>query len=244
MERRAAPVGILLAERESLFRETLRHALDRAPGLRVVAVAGDGIGTVREAERARPDVAMVDADLPNGDGVKTTALVKRRVPGCRVVVLADADDEATLIDAVAAGADGFLTRECPLHELIEGVRRVRDEMLIPRHLLRPLITALLRRQGERDRALRLVAGLTRREREVLALLADGADNDEISQALVISPQTARTHVRNLLGKLAFHSRLEAASFVIRNDLRDELPAPALAGGRARIPFRSVGGWGP
>ena len=124
-----------------MFRDTLRHALDRAPGLRVVAVAGDGIGTVREAERARPDVAMVDADLPNGDGVKTTALVKRRVPGCRVVVLADADDEATLIDAVAAGADGFLSREYPLDELIEGVRRVREEMLVPRHLLRPLIAA-------------------------------------------------------------------------------------------------------
>ena len=106
------------------------------------------------------------------------------------------------------------------------------------------VVAIASRDPARGRAFAAEHGIPSVYDSVEALLADGADNDEISQALVISPQTARTHVRNLLGKLAFHSRLEAASFVIRNDLRDELPAPALAGGRARIPFRSVGGWGP
>ena len=89
-------------------------------------------------------------------------------------------------------------------------------------MLGGLISNLVQRRRERDRAARVLRSLTRREREVLSLLADGADNDAIAQALVISPQTVRTHIQNVLNKLGVHSRLEAASFVIRNQLGDEL----------------------
>jgi two-component system, NarL family, nitrate/nitrite response regulator NarL len=110
-------------------------------------------------------------------------------------------------------------------QLIEAVRAVgRGETMIPSRMLGSLISSLVRRRRGRDRAGRIAGSLTRREREVLFLLADGADNDGIAQALVISPQTVRTHIQNVLSKLGVHSRLEAASFVIRNDLRDELEA--------------------
>jgi two-component system nitrate/nitrite response regulator NarL len=89
-------------------------------------------------------------------------------------------------------------------------------------MLGALLARLIRRRREQDEAIRRMSRLTRREKEVLALLAGGADNDAIAQALVISPQTARTHIQNVLGKLGVHSRLEAAAFVMQNGILDEL----------------------
>ena len=139
------------------------------------------------------------------------------MPNCRVLILGPRDDyrrldrgprrrRERLLDegGAARGAD-------PCRQGIAG-----GETLIPSRMLGPLLTNLLRRKKDQDRAHDRIARLTRREREVLALLADGADNDDIGRALVISPQTARTHVQNILGKLSVHSRLEAAAFVTQN----------------------------
>jgi DNA-binding NarL/FixJ family response regulator len=186
-------------------------------------VAGDGLHAVAEAERSRPNLALVEANLPNCDGVRAARLIRERVPGCRVLVLSEEEDEGILIDSIRAGASGYLTKESPLEDLIDAARVMhRGEALIPGRLLAQLLPRLVRRQEEQDRAVRQVYSLTRRERQVLALLAEGADNDRIAQALVISPQTARTHIQRLLGKLGFHSRLEAAAFVMRTGIHDEL----------------------
>jgi DNA-binding NarL/FixJ family response regulator len=218
-----AHIRILLADSQSLFREAVKVVLGSEPGLEVVAEAGDGLEAVAEAERTGPNVALVDLNLPNCDGVRATFLITERVPSCRVVVLADDEDESVLVNAVEAGASGFLTKESPLAELIHATRAIhRGETLIPRQMLGPLLKRLIVRRREQDEALRTMSRLTRREREVLALLAEGADNDGIAQALVISPQTARTHIQNVLSKLGVHSRLEAAAFVVQNGILDEL----------------------
>jgi DNA-binding NarL/FixJ family response regulator len=216
-------VRILLAEGHSLFREAVRAVLQSEPDFEVVAEAPGGLEAVEQSERTRPDVAFLGAELPNCDGVKAGAMIKERSPDCKIVILADSDDQTTLVDAVEAGASGFLTKQCPLADLIEAARAVnRGETLIPQRMLGGLLSRLIRRRREEEEALRCAAGLTRREREVLALLADGADNETIAQALVISPQTARTHIQNILGKLEVHSRLEAAAFVIQNGIFDDL----------------------
>ncbi|MGH2727375.1 MAG: response regulator [Actinomycetota bacterium] len=216
-------IRILLADEHALFREAVRVILESQPDLEVVGEAGDGAQAALEAERTRPDVALVDAHLPNSDGVRTTPLIHERRPECKVVVLADSEDDQLLIEALEAGASGFLTKGSPLSELIDAARRVqRGEVLIPPRLLGPLLARLIRRRREQDVAYRQIARLTKREKEILALLADGADNNAIAQALVISPGTARTHVQNVLGKLGVHSRLEAAAFVMKNGIRDEL----------------------
>jgi DNA-binding NarL/FixJ family response regulator len=186
-------------------------------------VAGDGLHAVAEAERSRPNLALVEANLPNCDGVRAARLIRERVPGCRVLILSEEEDEGILIDSIRAGASGYLTKESPLEDLIAAARVMhRGEALIPGRLLAQLLPRLVRRQEEQDRAVRQMYSLTRRERQVLALLAEGADNDRIAQALVISPQTARTHIQRLLGKLGFHSRLEAAAFVMRTGIHEEL----------------------
>jgi DNA-binding NarL/FixJ family response regulator len=214
---------VLLAEHESLFRDAIRMALAREHDLVVVGEARDGLHAVAEAERVRPDVAILDADLPNCDGVRATARIVRTVPACAVLVLSEYEDEHLLVDALEAGAVGYLPKSSGLGELIEATRNLhRGDAVIPSPLLRNVLGRLVRRSRERDHAMRRLADLTPREREVLGLLAGGADNDGIALRLVISPETARTHIQRVLGKLGVHSRIEAASFVARTGLADHL----------------------
>ncbi len=212
---------VLLADAHSLFREALSSALAAEPDLAVVAEARDGLEAVAEAARSEPEVAVLDAELPNCDGVRATRLIRDRLPGCRVVVLAAEEDHDTLADAVQAGASGYLTKASPLTDLVEAIRAVhRGDTLVPARMLGGLLGRLVNRRHEQSSAVRRMGRLTPREKEVLSLLAEGGDNDSIAQALVISPQTARTHIQNVLVKLGVHSRLEAAALAIQNGLLD------------------------
>ena len=214
---------IILADEQSLFREAVKVVLESQPDIEVVAEARDGIQAVAVAEESRPDVALLDINLPNCDGIRATSMIKERVPDCKVLVLTGEEDQETLVEALEAGASGYLTKECPLSELMEATRAVhRGETLIPSRMLGALLSRLIRRRREQDEALQRISKLTKREREVLAFLAEGRDNDGIAQALVISPETARTHIQNVLGKLGVHSRLEAAAFVIQNGILEDL----------------------
>jgi DNA-binding NarL/FixJ family response regulator len=219
-------IRILLADEQALFREAVRAVLESEPDLLVVAEARDGSQAVAEAERTAPDVAILEAALPNGSGIRATALIRERVPGCRILITSGVDDGRILVDALEAGASGFLSKSSPMSQLIVAARSLaRGEILIPPTMLRGLLDRLIGRRREQNDALRLLGRLTRREKEVLRLLVEGADNDGIAQSLVISPQTARTHVQNVLTKLDVHSRLEAAAFVTKTGILDELAEP-------------------
>jgi DNA-binding NarL/FixJ family response regulator len=217
------PIKVLLADAQGLVREAFRSVLESTEDIVVVAEAADGVQAIAEAERTRPDVALVDADLPNRDSTHTTLAIRERVPGCRVLVLSERGDESTLATAIEFGASGFLTKGSPITELLDAVRAVHlGDTLVPPRMLGSLLQRLIHRRREQDDAVRQLSRLTRRERQVLGLLAGGADNDRIAQALVISPETARTHVQHVLNKLGMHSRLAVAAFVVTNGLVDEL----------------------
>jgi two-component system NarL family response regulator len=214
---------LLIADEQALFREALRAVLEAETDLRVVADVRDGLRAVAEADRTRPDVALLHAALPSCDGISAIALIKERVPDCKVLVLTDEEDQGALTRALEAGANGYLTKESPIGELIDAVRAVhRGETLVPTRMLGRLFDGLIRHRRDQDAAIRLMSRLTRREREVLILLAEGAGNEAIAEALIISPETARTHIQNVLSKLGVHSRLEAATFVMQNRILDHL----------------------
>jgi DNA-binding NarL/FixJ family response regulator len=214
---------ILVANEHSLFRQAVRAGLEMQTDLEVVAEAGEGLGAVAEVKRTGPDLAILDLGLPNCDGVRATMMIRQAAPSCRVLILAGHADMRSLMEALEAGADGYLTKDRPLTDLVDAVRALgRGESVVPPTMLGKLIDRLLHRRREQDDAFRRLAQLSRREREVLALLAAGCDNNAIAQTLIISPQTARTHIQNVLKKLRVHSRLEAAAFVRRNRLLDEL----------------------
>jgi two-component system NarL family response regulator len=213
----AEPIRILLAEQHALFREALRTGLEKEANFRVVEDARNSPEAVAAAERTLPDVAILDMDLPVADGIQTTIRLKDRVSDCRVLVLGVDDDCGKLVELLVAGANGYLIKDVPLAELVHATRAIYGgDTLLPPKMLGPLLAELLHRRKKQDRAYQRLSRLTRREREVLALLVEGADNESIARVLVISPQTARTHIQNILGKLSVHSRLEAAAFVTQN----------------------------
>jgi DNA-binding NarL/FixJ family response regulator len=218
---------VLIADESGLFRDALKLALEREPDLEVAAWAADGQAAVRAAEEKGPDVALLSASLPTRDGMRVSCAIKERAPDCHVLVLADEQDQRLLTDGLGCGAGGFMTKDCSLESLVDGVRAIaRGETLIPPVMLGPLLTGLVVHQREHEDALLKLGELTRREREVLALIARGTRTAAIAEALFISPETARTHIQNVLTKLGVHSRLEAASFVIDNALLDHLNAGA------------------
>jgi two-component system, NarL family, nitrate/nitrite response regulator NarL len=215
-------VRLLLVGGYSLFREAVKAALESEPDLQVVAEAGEGVGGVGYAERLHPDVALLEVDLSGVQSTEATRLIGERVPDCRILVITDQEDHKVLREVVNLGANGYLSKQSPLSVLIEAVRAVaRGETVIPDHMLGELLSYLVNRRRTRDDALKRSLRLTRREKQVLALLAEGADNEVVGEALVISPQTARTHIHNILRKLEVHSRLEAAAFVVQNGILEE-----------------------
>jgi len=219
------PIRVLVADQHALFREAIRAILDAEPDLLVVAEAETGFQAVEVAVRTKPDVAILHAGLEACDAIQALGLLLERVPGCRMLILAAEEDQGTLAAAVEAGASGFLTKRAPLVELLEATRAVsRGETVIPRRMLGGLLSRLISHRQELDVAQERLARLTHRERQVLALLAEGADNDTIARTLVISPQTARTHIQNILSKLEVHSRLEATAFLFWNGNLESLLA--------------------
>lgn len=207
-------IQVLLVEGNPLFRQAVRACLEEAPDIIVIGEAAHA----REAEwalaRARPDVVLLDASNSRNAVAQTTAGLKEAYPRSAIVVVGDADTE-TLIDAVEAGANGYVTQESAMTDLIQTTRSVFEgRTLIPPTMLGGLVTGLVSRRREEHEALGRLSRLTHREREVLDLLAAGKNNQGIARALSISPETVRTHVQNVLAKLEVHSRLEAAAFLL------------------------------
>jgi DNA-binding NarL/FixJ family response regulator len=165
-----------------------------------------------------PNVVLMDVDF-KGDmsGIDATRKIKEISPATKVVIMTAHDADRLLVDAVEAGASGFLSKDDAAQELLAAAKAAADgEVLIdPETLARLLPQVARERELTRD-ALALLRDLTDREREILSLLAQGMRNDDIAKQLYISPQTVQTHVRNILGKLRVHSKLEAVAFAVRH----------------------------
>jgi two-component system response regulator DevR len=217
------PIRILLAGNHTLLRDAIRSALENEPDIKVVAESRPGPQAVIEAERVRPEVALLEVVVPKGEGMRAATMIRERVPDCRILLLCEGERLKVLIEGLEAGANGYVSKESPLSELVSATRAVtRGESVIPPRMLGSLITTLIQRRKEQDESLTRVARLSPREREVLRLLAEGADNETIGRALVISPQTARTHIQNILSKLGAHSRLEAVAFTRGSGIFDDV----------------------
>ncbi len=165
-----------------------------------------------------PDVVLMDIVFKGGmSGIDATRAIKAVSPSTKVVIMTAHDDERLLVEAVEAGASGFLGKDEAAEELLSAAKAAADgEVLIdPVMLTRLLHRVALEREERRD-ALNLLGDLTDREKEILQLLAEGLRNDGIAAKLFISPQTVQTHIRNILGKLRVHSKLEAVAFGVRH----------------------------
>jgi DNA-binding NarL/FixJ family response regulator len=204
-------IRVLLVDDHAMVAESLRRLLDSSGDIEVVDVVGSSSNAVDAARRLRPDVVLMDYGLPDADGVTTAALVMRESPATRVVMLTGAgDDERLALRASEAGCSGFVGKDRGVGELLAAVRAVHaGEALIDPSMLARLLPRLDRRYQH------VGSNLTRRELEVLSVMAEGASDKEIAHALGISHNTARKHVQNIIGKLGAHSKLEAIVIAVR-----------------------------
>src|SRR5579884_1193094 len=202
---------VILVDDHRLVTEMLSDALSGAEGIEVAGVATSGEEGVALALRQRPDVVLMDVEMGGMSGIEATRQIVQSLPDTKVVMLTANDDQATVLDAVESGAAGYLTKDKTLvDDVVDAVRRAgAGEIMLPPQLIGRLITSLAQRRREQAERQHLSERLTAREHEILALIAEGADNKTIADRLIVSPHTVRTHVQNLLAKLGAHSKLEA-----------------------------------
>jgi DNA-binding NarL/FixJ family response regulator len=211
-----APIRVLLVDDHRLLTGTLSRTLEREPDIAVVGVAAT-VDDVRTLPRQPVDVVLMDYRLPDGTGCDATRAIKARWPRARVVMLTAVQDDETLLESIQAGADGYLTKDRAVEEVVEAVRAAwAGETLLPRSVIVGIAqrVAAARDQAERPP----IEALTPRELEVLRALVDGLSSREICERLFIAPNTLRTHVQNIMGKLRVHSKLEAVAFALRHRL--------------------------
>jgi DNA-binding NarL/FixJ family response regulator len=224
-------LSLLIADADPAFRSRASSALE-AEGFDVVGESGDAAATVAEAVRLRPDICLLDADLP-GNGLGAVAAISRRSPGTTVVVLAASPESAGLVAAFACGASGYLVRGLPGDELAKTLRAAQfGEPAVARAMVPALIEHLRTRP---QRRLALPDGpvkLTVREWDVAELLRDGLKTGEIADRLGLSPVTVRRHVGSMMRKLGTADRPAAVRLLERNRLHGN--APSLVTGPAGV----------
>lgn len=198
------------------MREGTAALLEPDDRIEVVALAANGREAIERAIAMRPDVVLLDLNMPEIRGIEACAVLRNRLPGARVLILTVSEQEEDLYAALRIGAAGYLLKDMPPSELIEAVLETgRGEPTIAPRMAARMLTDLLQPDDRPDER----AGQTRlskHEREVLALLARGATNREIAAELLISDPTVKTHVRHVLDKLHLRNRAEAAAFAARN----------------------------
>jgi two-component system, NarL family, response regulator LiaR len=229
-------INVLLADDHALVREGTRRLLEAERDIRVVAEAGDGFETVREAERTHPHVAIVDVAMPNMSGIEATRRIKSLQPNIAVLALTAYDDDQYILALLDAGAAGFLLKDVRGQELVEAVRAVsRGESV-----LQPRVAARAARRAATGKAQQpaSVPPLSEREMEVLREAARGLPNKDIARRLNLSVRTIHTHLGNIFTKLAVGSRTEAVLLALRRGwiaLEDTEATGPVSGGEAELP---------
>jgi two-component system, NarL family, response regulator LiaR len=202
-------IRVLIADDHDVVRQGLRMFLGADPELEIVGMARNGAEALILARQLHPDVILMDLLMPVMDGISATKAIRREVPDTEIVALTSVLEDAAIIDAVQAGAIGYLLKDTDSNELRRAIKAAAAGQV----QLSPLAAArLLREVRTPDKSADL---LTERETEVLRLLAQGQSNKEISRALNITEQTVKTHVSHILDKLGVPSRTQAALHAIR-----------------------------
>jgi DNA-binding NarL/FixJ family response regulator len=216
-------IRVLHADDQRVVREGLGMLLELLPGVEVVGAAANGEEALVLAARLRPDVVLMDLRMPRCDGVEATRLLRERDPLVKVIALTTYADDRSVIDALRAGARGYLTKDSGAAEIMRALEQVVAgqaviDPAVQHHLVEAIAAGPAPPEPESVQVPTRPDGLTPREAEVLSLIAEGLSNGEIADRLVISAATVKTHVNHILGKIGVNGRAQAVGYAYRNGL--------------------------
>ena len=213
------PIRVLLVDDHQLLTDSLARLLAAEPDIEIMGI-GSTVAEAKQLAQERMDVVLMDYRLPDGTGAEATRAIKARWPSARVVMLTAVHDDETVLESIQAGADGYLTKDRAVDDVVATVRSARaGETLLPRSVI---IGIAQRVADARDRQAERapIEALTARELQVLQALAEGMATPDICERLFISRNTLRTHVQNIMMKLHVHSKLEAVTVGLRHRIID------------------------
>jgi DNA-binding NarL/FixJ family response regulator len=214
----AEDLRVLVVDDHDLFRTGLRNLLEDE-GVQVVGEAAGGAEAVRIVRELAPDVVVMDLNMPGMTGVEATRQISTVAPLTRVVVLTISDQDGDVMDAILAGACGYLLKDSSIHELIQGIRSAAvGEALISPSIASKVLRRVRSATSQPDIEKVIRAELSDREIEVLKLIANGKDNAQIAGELHISPKTVKNHISNILMKLQIGNRIQAAVYAVRSGI--------------------------
>jgi two-component system NarL family response regulator len=218
-------IDIILTDDHNLFREGLSRIIEEAPGIALVATASSGEEALQLVAKHRPDLVLMDINMPGMGGLEATRILRQRYPKIQVLMLTISEEDQDLLTAVRFGARGYILKNSSSRELLDGIHRVNaGEAVITPSMAVKLLEAFAATPPQKLTELGTdepAEKLTEREAEVLSLIAQGLNNQAIGEQLSISPNTVKAHLRNILDKLELGNRVEAATWALRHGLAGE-----------------------
>jgi DNA-binding NarL/FixJ family response regulator len=211
-------VRVLLVDDHDLFRTGLRNLLEQQ-GVDIVGEAASGTEALKLVREGAPDVVIMDLNMPGMGGVEATRHMSRDAPLTRVIVLTISEEEQDVMDAILAGACGYLLKDASIQDLMQGIQAASvGESLISPHIAGKVLQHVRATTAAPEAAATIRAELSEREIQVLKLIANGKDNALIARELHISPKTVKNHISNILMKLQIENRIQAAVYAVRSGI--------------------------
>lgn len=206
-------VRVVIADDHALVREGLRKVLELDASIEVVTEVGDGQGAINMARKEKPDVILMDVNMPGTDGIVATRVIKREIPSIKIIALTIYEDEE-VVDMVKAGVSAYILKDVAGSELVDTIHKVMaGEVVIHPRVANRLVRELTRTDRKED-----TAKLTKREKDVLELLVKGNTNKEMADIMFISEKTVKNHLTSIFKKLGVKDRTQAAVYALKNNL--------------------------
>lgn len=215
---------IMLVDDHVLFRKGLASLLNSQPNIKVIGEASNGFDAIDAAKILRPDLILMDINMPKCDGLEATRKIKQFLPNTKIVMLTASDEDQYLFEAIKIGAQGYLLKDLELYQLLDLLESIsRGEAILSSAMATKIFNEFSREMRTGKSAEESVEELTEREKTILKYVAQGLMNKEIADTLAISENTVKIHLRNILEKLHLKNRIQAAVYAVKQGLADQPP---------------------
>ncbi len=219
-------IRLLLIEDNRLLRDGIMSILKPHKDIIVLAASGDGVNTLLKIQQLKPNVVLLDLGLRSQNSLHVVEIVKKDFPKAKIIVMDLAPVQSDVLQYVKAGANGFILKDASLNDFLVTIRAVAEgSTVLPPLLVNSLFSQIVEHAiKEGDITLKEAVQMTKREREVISLLSEGMSNREIGQNIKISTYTVKSHIHNIMEKLALHTRLELANYSFNVDSLNSISA--------------------